>query len=393
VVHKAIEDSPCALEIFDVARVLASLFGVGDGRVVFRATADAIGAKRIRVPDQGGSRKVIALVQTVDHLLKNLKTFHAAMHARIGQAEGANRRGGQTKGALINVGRRVSALNFVVFTTAVRDLLRKRISPLAHKAQQVNIGAWAMDNACHTALDEIRKDTCQLAHIRRWCFITCMLHTYVRAPDLRFMWMALLISPLGRAFPQLVGNLHHMMLKQIMSGVRLSVELPAGSDVGGVQFHTLSPRCQCPSMRTRPCAGIARRARVSLGPGAAGVMGGAPSLISVPEWVAYSAFSRRELSASMPFLVPRFVRVQQEAGPPLALQGVSRYRQSAGVYRCVVPDILMFASFSVLEGLFEAECFFQRLMYYFEGYVIGSIGVNKSMRNMYEHLKTCWDFS
>ena len=36
---KAISDCTVALEILDVARVLASLFGVGDGRVIFRAAA------------------------------------------------------------------------------------------------------------------------------------------------------------------------------------------------------------------------------------------------------------------------------------------------------------------------------------------------------------------
>ena len=41
VVHNAIESSPCALEMFDVARVLASLFGAGGGRVICRATAGA----------------------------------------------------------------------------------------------------------------------------------------------------------------------------------------------------------------------------------------------------------------------------------------------------------------------------------------------------------------
>ena len=45
------------IQVFDVARVLGQLFGVGDGRVIFRASAAAIGAKHLRVPDQSGTRK------------------------------------------------------------------------------------------------------------------------------------------------------------------------------------------------------------------------------------------------------------------------------------------------------------------------------------------------
>ena len=52
----------------------------------------------------------------------------------------------------------------------------------------------------------------------------------------------------------------------------------------------------------------------------------------------------------------------------------------------------MLAIRSVLEGLFEAECFLHRLVYYLQGYAVGNIGVNKSMRAMFEKARTCWDF-
>ena len=87
VFEKTIADVPCANEIFEVQKAIGALFGVGDGRVILRGAADQIGERRSRVPDQGGSRKVIALANTVEHLLKNQKTYHAAMHARIAQAE------------------------------------------------------------------------------------------------------------------------------------------------------------------------------------------------------------------------------------------------------------------------------------------------------------------
>ena len=52
----------------------------------------------------------------------------------------------------------------------------------------------------------------------------------------------------------------------------------------------------------------------------------------------------------------------------------------------------MYSTRSVLEAIYEAECFLERLAYYWEGYLIGSIGMNKFMREIHENLKTCWDF-
>ena len=72
---KAIADNRAALEMFDVARALGQLFGTGDGRVIYRAAAAAVGAQHIRVPDQGGTRKVVALARAVEALLRSLKTY------------------------------------------------------------------------------------------------------------------------------------------------------------------------------------------------------------------------------------------------------------------------------------------------------------------------------
>ena len=85
-VGKAIEDTPAAVAFVDVSRVIGSLFGVGDGRVILLSVAEAIGERRYRVPDQGGTRKVVALANTVEHLIKMHRTLHAAMHARLGQS-------------------------------------------------------------------------------------------------------------------------------------------------------------------------------------------------------------------------------------------------------------------------------------------------------------------
>ena len=111
----------------------------------------------------------------------------------------------------------------------------------------------------------------------------------------------------------------------------------------------------------------------------------------MPEWVAHSAYSKAELLAPQVVPVPRFVRVPMEVTPPSGLQGLSRYRR-VGQHRCVVPDTLMGSSKEVLEAMYECECFLERLAYYYQAYIVGSIGVNKPMREMAANLRKCWDF-
>ena len=84
-------------------------------------------------------------------MLRNMRAFHAATHARRGQGEGPNARGAQTKQHLVQVGRRISNLNFVVFVIFVRDAFRRPVAPTALKAQAVNMASWEMDRSCNEA--------------------------------------------------------------------------------------------------------------------------------------------------------------------------------------------------------------------------------------------------
>lgn len=299
------------------------------------------------------------------------------------------------------MGRRISALNFIVFAVALGDHLQKRIVPLAFKAQQENVGSWEMDKECHRVLGDIRYDQQLLRELRRWCFITCVLQAYLYRSDLQKLWEALTLSRFGHSFRRLSGNMLKFLMQQTFGGAQLGVELQ-GVSAGG-STNTLSPRCQCASMKTRPraeaCHAYLRDLRGQLGRMATvkivcwkrGQQGRThPRDVKVPEWVAYSVYSKAQLLAPQIVAVPRFARVLREKAPPICLQGVSRF-STVGQHRCVVPDTLMGSSKEVLEAMYECECFLERLAYYYEGYIIGSLGVNKHMREMLEDLRKCWD--
>ena len=151
----AMEACPAAVEIFGIARVMGALFGTGDRSVMLRAAHD-----------QEGTHKVVALAHTVDHLLRNMRAFHAC--------------GAQTKQHLIRVGRRLSNLKFVAFDIFVRDALRRRVAPIALKAQIVNMASWEMDRSCHEAGADIVSDKAKLLRLQTWCIVSSLLHSHVK---------------------------------------------------------------------------------------------------------------------------------------------------------------------------------------------------------------------
>jgi hypothetical protein len=158
------------MEVFEVARVVGSLFGVGDGRAIFRATADLLKEPRLPVPDQGGSRKVVALANTVRHLLKTLKIVHGGMHARIASTQrpsGEAKRGSQTVHSLVEIGRRMSQVNFVTFLLALDDGMHARVVPLANLSQRVDYGASEMDQQAHKCVEDIQVDMKSLSCLKR----------------------------------------------------------------------------------------------------------------------------------------------------------------------------------------------------------------------------------
>ncbi len=392
---KAVSESAAALEIFDVARVLASLFGIGSGRVIFRASAAAVGQKHLRVPEQGGTRKVVALTHTVDRLMRSLKSYHAALHARRGQAEGADRRGAQSKAHLVAIGRRVTALSFVTFATAVGDVLRTRVTPLALRAQGIRGASWEMDSFCHTTVRRLEDDAAALACLRRWCFVSALLQQYASSADLQRLWFSLI--PLFRkSFPTLSVSAYPLLHKRELHGCQLTVV----QDGDANSFNYLSPKCQCPSMRSRP--GIRPRlVRIALPfggrRGAQGGIAGAPGgqfQMRVPEWVAHTVYDASEWQRAGAFIGPRFVRVRKAATPPPGLDGVcGRFRQGAAPCRCVVPVALPAAVDDVLSAISEAIRFATLLAYYLRAYAVGSVGVPRATREMLQSSRECWDWS
>ena len=169
----AIQNCPAVLEIFDIARVAQSLFGVGDGRVIYRGVAEILGTSFKRIPDQGSSRKAPALAATVRQLLDSLPILHGGMHARM--ADTRARRGGQTVTNLIKVGRRASSVNMVVLLLAVGDFLDRCLLPVLYRSEADQCSPWAMRRLLKSTVEQLRAATVKAYEIRRLCCVTALL--------------------------------------------------------------------------------------------------------------------------------------------------------------------------------------------------------------------------
>ena len=80
--RRAVTQPPAPTEVFDVARVMSSLFGVGSGRVIVRGVAEALGVATLRVASFGGTRKIVYLSRITHNLLFNFPVYHGAMWVR-----------------------------------------------------------------------------------------------------------------------------------------------------------------------------------------------------------------------------------------------------------------------------------------------------------------------
>lgn len=372
---KAVSCSPAALEIFDIARILGQLFGVGDGRVIFRAAAAAVGAKHLRVPDQGGSRKVVALARCVSRLLESLPAYQAGLHARRGQAE--SRRGSQSKAHLVSIGRRVTALGFVVFAVAVNDVLKQRVVPLALRAQAVGGSSWEMDRFCQSTMRHLKQDAEALKDWRRWVFVSALMQQYLTSQELRRFWFVLI--PLWwRRLPTLATNGFNLLHRQEFNNCMLSVV----HQVDQSAYYMLSPKCQCACMQQAPRADRPRLGTVRVG----------NREIRVPEWVSHSVYGRSEWE-KRGFIGPRFVRVPKELRSKSSVAGVpGRFRQGSAAPRCVVSFVFAAAVDEVLAAISEAIAFVTNLVYYLSAYSIGSVGIARGTRTMFDHAQQCWNW-
>jgi hypothetical protein len=165
---------------------------------------------------------------------------------------------------------------------------------------------------------------------------------------LKKVWFAIRVSPLGRAFPRLVGASHDLLMHQRYGRSALHV---AQSPLEVEWFSIfLSPRCQCASQQTRrrhagnklgePHDQAGRKLSITLKVKSKknGLMHETPWPVLVPEWVSHSCLNDILLddihSGRAPKDIgPRWFLWSTTAREPPQLQGHDDRRCTDSVYR------------------------------------------------------------
>ena len=115
-------------------RPWGALFGVGRGRVLLRAVAFEL-ADAISVPSRAPvTREGVHAERNAAELVKNYRVYHTAMKAKMELAREGS--GARSLTSLVDIGRRLSAVDFVVFLTIFRDGNTSCVRPLNTMAQR-----------------------------------------------------------------------------------------------------------------------------------------------------------------------------------------------------------------------------------------------------------------
>ena len=177
-----------------------------------------------RVPDQGGTRKVVALARSVANLLTNFTGYCAGMHARLAQSQGNKRKGSQRVGNLVTAGRRLTSMDFVTLTLALQEFLKEELVPICLISETNTMEAIEVWRSVQDALVSFGKASLLLTEIRRWLFVTVLVGQYTSKLDLMNLWCALRYTKARMKFPGVTRNMTRLLLSQTYSGCKLTYD-------------------------------------------------------------------------------------------------------------------------------------------------------------------------
>jgi hypothetical protein len=133
-IMRAINGVPLAAESFRMGKRMEVLFGMGDGVMVLRGVAAAMGGQTpARLVTAGGTRKIAYLTKGPGNLLANLYHYSTGIWARIAwKQEGF---GSHKLHELMDDGLRLQDVGFVAFQLILESLLMNCVRPLAKQTQ------------------------------------------------------------------------------------------------------------------------------------------------------------------------------------------------------------------------------------------------------------------
>ena len=235
----ATKKSALAREVLDVAQVVLQLFGVGQGRVLFRGVCEFLndGAAhsfsqqgsehnpRLKLAEGHAATRPLAYgFRTAQSLLRNYRVIFMSLQARTAQARGTGgveKQGSQSIDKMVSVARRMCAIDFVTFLLLYRDLNSSTLKPFANRTQDPAAEAVETQRECNAQLSKLRHAKDILGEAQRLLHVMVLVTAYIRPEEVVAFWSAHRTGRVGRFFPSLVANISDIIWHQKFRGCSL----------------------------------------------------------------------------------------------------------------------------------------------------------------------------
>ena len=201
----AVERCEMAQEMFAVGRAMSQQFGFGAGKVLLRAVAFELGENSGAACQVGGTRKGEALTRVAASVLHNFRTFAVGLHAKLKERRRGVGSGSQK--ALLVLGRRLLAVDFVTFTLGFSDTMRARQKPWTMLVQRAGELPWTIFQAHLKRQEAIHADLLSLREVRRLVTLLTLLQHYVDRRSLWSFMTAQLYTTAGKRWYEVVRSL------------------------------------------------------------------------------------------------------------------------------------------------------------------------------------------
>ena len=422
---RACRGTPAVVELFDLAKQMEYLFGMGDGTALFRAIGEMLGAqedggrapRRITAP--GGTRKVAYVTQVPGNMLHNYGFIVQGLWAKVAWKQLGHT--GHTISELLGVSRRCTDISFVFFMMLFDDVLKSCVRPFAMATQGVLEPARIMHSQ-GLALSCVRRAIHALARIRRVFCVAALLRQHAPPPDIAKFLVAYGGTADGILFPSFFSDAPWLLTRAPIAfhGVQLE---PRG-EIDESKQMCLGPHCQCAAKQE---AGGRSRVEFQLHSKKRKLK---KSKILVPCWVVAGSardmartekntsanhaprFSCRDLSVGRHAPANDFRRAIREhtgqsgTGCPLSTPRRAR-RLSACSWpskfqtpcpccawrsRCQVPHRAYIIHADADSALVAADSWLQAMQKELKG-MFGTVGNNVSMQSSMELAAECWNWS
>ena len=220
----------------DIVSVLDKTFFMGDGRALLRGVSKQIGEPVGTLGAPGGTRMFVFFRLS---LLKNFKPVVTAMHARLAWKQ--QKHGARSLRNLMDVGRRLTDVSFVVFLSFLENFMPvafEAFSKVAQKAVEPSI----LQARAERSLQYARRASRSIDRLKTYVTVATLLRQHCSSKQIMQFLAALCYTPAGRSLPKFLPGI--MKIIHVLPPEFSSVTLHTSREPS-VEYYCLGPHCQC----------------------------------------------------------------------------------------------------------------------------------------------------